>query len=414
MRSPTLRTLSEPGPGLGGGSPGKSDRWGGRKVYFGGVSTETPGGEVEPARRVYLDSASGEALHPAARQAFAAALETAYADPRRLHHAGRSARLVLDNARAATAEALGVRPDEVTFVSSGTEAVHRGLLGLHRGAARTGARIVHTAVEHSAVLHAATWSGATTRAVAVDATGRVRLDDLDVTDATVVACQSANHEVGTVQPVAEVADLLDGASLFVDACASAGRLPLPERWSALAASAHKWGGPPGVGILVVRRGARWRDPFPEDDRAAEHERGFENVASVLASAAALQAVVADRDAENLRVHALVSWIRRVVGGIPDVEVVGDPSERLPHLVSFSCLYVDGEALVTELDRLGFEVASGSACTASTVEPSHVLAAMGALTHGNVRVSVGRDTTEDDVARFLDVLPGVVERLRARV
>jgi cysteine desulfurase len=114
------------------------------------------------------------------------------------------------------------------------------------------------------------------------------------------------------------------------------------------------------------------------------------------------------------VHALVGWIRRVVGDIPDVEVVGDPSERLPHLVSFSCLYVDGEALVTELDRLGFEVASGSACTASTVEPSHVLAAMGALTHGNVRVSVSRDTTEDDVARFLDVLPGVVERLRARV
>jgi cysteine desulfurase len=382
------------------------------------VSTNAPGGGGEPARRVYLDSASGESLHPAARQAFAAALEAAYADPRRLHHAGRSARLVLDNARAATAEALGVRPDEVTFVSSGTEAVHRGLLGLHRGGTRTsgrsGTRIVHTTVEHSAVLHAAAWSGAPTRAVAVDADGRVRLDDLDVTDAVVVACQSANHEVGTVQPVAEVADRLEGASLFVDACASAGRLPLPERWSALAASAHKWGGPPGVGILVVRRGARWRDPFPDDDRAAEHERGFENVPAILASAAALQAVVAEREAENLRVHALVSWIRRVVGGLPDVEVVGDPSDRLPHLVSFSCRHVDGEALVTELDRLGFEVASGSACTTSAEEPSHVLAAMGALTHGTLRVSLGRDTTEEDVARFLDVLPGVVERLRARV
>jgi cysteine desulfurase len=100
--------------------------------------------------------------------------------------------------------------------------------------------------------------------------------------------------------------------------------------------------------------------------------------------------------------------------MPDVEVVGDPVDRLPHLVTFSCLYVDGEALVTELDRLGFEVASGSACTASSLEPSHVLAAMGALTHGNVRVSVGRDTTEDDVERFLQVLPGTVERLRAQV
>ena len=365
------------------------------------------------ATRVYLDSASGEALHPAARQAFEAALGTTYADPRRVHHAGRSARLVLDNARAATAEALGVRPDEVTFTASGTEAVHRGLLGLHRGA-RAGDRIVHAAVEHSAVLHAARWSGATTRVVAVDALGRIRLDDLDLTDAAVVACQSANHEVATVQPVAEVARAAEDVPLFVDACASAGRLPLPEGWTALAASAHKWGGPPGVGVLVVRRGARWRDPFPEDERAVEHGSGFENVPAILAAAAALQAVVSEREAENVRAYALVERIRRVVGDLPDVEVVGDPVDRLPHLVTFSCLYVDGEALVTELDRLGFEVASGSACTSSTLEPSHVLAAMGALTHGNVRVSVDRNTTDDDVERLLTELPGAIDRLRARL
>jgi cysteine desulfurase len=135
---------------------------------------------------------------------------------------------------------------------------------------------------------------------------------------------------------------------------------------------------------------------------------------VLAAAAALQAVVAERAAENARTNALVTRIRRVVGGLPDIDVVGDPVERLPHVVTFSCLYVDGEALVSELDRLGFEVASGSACTSSTLEPSHVLAAMGALTHGNVRVSVGRGTTDDDVTRFLEALPGAVERLRARI
>ena len=106
--------------------------------------------------------------------------------------------------------------------------------------------------------------------------------------------------------------------------------------------------------------------------------------------------------------------RGAVGEIENVEVLGDPSDRLPHLVTFSCLYVNGEALVSELDRLGFDVASGSACTASSLEPSHVLAAMGALTHGNVRVSVGRETTEDDVERFLELLPGAVERLRARL
>jgi cysteine desulfurase len=377
-------------------------------------SAATAGGSPDPARRVYLDSASGETLHPAARQAFAAAQDAVYADPRRIHHAGRAARLVLDNARAATAEALGVQPDEVTFTTSGTEAVHRGLLGLHRGARGPGDEIVHSAVEHSAVLLATEWSGATARAVAVDATGRIRLDDLDVTDAAVVACQSANHEVGTVQPVAEVAAAVGDVPVFVDACASAGRFPLPEGWAALAASAHKWGGPPGVGVLVVRRGSRWRDPFPEDERAGEHGVGFENVPAILAAAAALQAVVAERESENVRAHALVGRIRGVIGDLPEVEVVGDPTDRLPHLVTFSCLYVDGEALVTELDRLGFEVASGSACTASTLEPSHVLAAMGALTHGNVRVSVDRNTTDDDVERFLAVLPEAIERLRARL
>ncbi len=371
-------------------------------------------GSVEHGRRVYLDTASGEALHPAAHHAYATALDAAYADPRRLHHAGRSARLVLDNARAATAEALGLRPDEVSFTSSGTAAVQRGLLGLHRGAGRRGDTIVHSAVEHSSVMEAATWTQSPTRSVPVDPEGRIDLAALDLEDATVVACQSANHEVGTVQPVAELAARLDGVPLFVDACASAGRMPLPEGWSALAASAHKWGGPAGVGVLAVRRGARWREPFPEDDRAGERESGFENVPAVLAAAAALQAVVAEREVEGARQRALVDRIRRSVVGIPDVEVVGAPDDRLPHVVTFSCLYVDGEALVTELDRSGFEVASGSACTSSALEPSHVLAAMGALTHGNVRVSVGRETTDDDVDRFLATLPAVVDDLRERL
>lgn len=366
------------------------------------------------SRRVYLDHASGEALHPAARTAYEAALDTAYADPRRLHHPGRSARLVLDNARAATAEALHVRPDEVTFTASGTDAVHRGLLGLHRGALRRGSVVVHTAVEHSSVLRAAAWSGAPVRVSPVDGLGRLRLDQLDLTDASVVACQAANHEVGTTQPVAELAARLEDVPLFVDACASAGRVVLPDGWSALAASAHKWGGPPGVGVLVVRRGARWRDPFPEDDRVDSRTSGFENAPGALAAAAALQAVVAERDVAAARTRVLVDRIREAVGRLTDVEVVGDPVDRLPHLVTFSCLYVDGEALVTELDRLGFEVASGSACTSSSLEPSHVLAAMGALTHGNVRVSVGRETTDDDVDRFLAVLPDAIGRLRARV
>ena len=354
---------------------------------------------------MYLDTASSEPLHPAARDAFLAALERGYADPRRLHSPARNARLILDNAREAVAEALGVRRDEVSFTSSGTEAVQRGLLGL----APMGAEVAHAAVEHSAVLHALGWRpDLLVRPIPVDRLGRVDLTGLGAPD--VVALQSANHEVGTVQPVAEVGEMGE-VTVFMDACASMGRLPLPGGWSVAAGSAHKWGGPAGVGVLLVRKGAPWRNPFPVDDRVDERVSGFENVPAALAAAAALQAVVAERAEVNARQHALVDRIRARVAEIPDTEVVGDPVDRLPHLVTFSFLYVDGEAIVDALNRRGFEVASGSACTASTLEPSHVLAAMGALTHGNVRVSLTRDATEADVEAFLSVLPSTVEEIR---
>ena len=363
-----------------------------------------------------LDSASASPLHPAAREVLLAALERGYADPRRLHRAGRDARLLLDNAREATADALGVRADEVTFTPSGTHAVHLGLLGLVRGS-RRGDVVVHSAVEHSAVRHAVAW-GARAAEVGVMGDGRVYDGDLVnesvAPDVGVVALQTANHEVGTVQPVGAF-ELPNDIPLFTDACASMGRLPLPDGWAAAAGSAHKWGGPAGVGVLLVRKRARWRNPFPGDDRIDERSTGFENIPAVLAAAAALQAVVAERDEVNARQHALVDVVRRrVAAEVPDVEVVGDPVRRLPHLVTFSCLYVDGEALVTELDRRGFGIASGSACTASTLTPSHVLEAMGVLTHGNVRLSLQRDTTRTDVDAFCDVLPGVVAEIRARV
>lgn len=363
-----------------------------------------------------LDSASAEPLHPAAREVLLAALDRGYADPRRLHRAGREARLLLDNAREATADALGVRADEVTFTPSGTHAVHLGLLGLVRGS-RRGDVVVHSAVEHSAVRHAVAW-GARSEEVGVMQDGRVGVDDLvqraAAPEVGVVALQTANHEVGTVQDVGDL-PLSDGVPLFTDACASMGRLPLPGGWAAAAGSAHKWGGPAGVGVLLVRKRARWRNPFPGDDRVDERSTGFENVPAVLAAAAALRAVVAERDEVGARQHALVDVVRRrVAAEVPDVEVVGDPDRRLPHLVTFSCLYVDGEALVGELDRRGFGIASGSACTASTLTPSHVLAAMGVLTHGNVRLSLHRDTTRADVDAFCDALPGVVAAIRSRV
>jgi cysteine desulfurase len=328
---------------------------------------------------------------------------------------------MLDNARSVVAECLEVRRDEVTFTPSGTHAVHLGVLGLLAGQSRKGNLLLASAVEHSAVLQAGAWHadrGGRFATVPVDRHGRVSPASVrgcveEHGRPAVVALQSANPEVGALQPVDDVAGSLD-APLFVDACASTGRLPLPDQWAAAAASAHKWGGPAGVGVLLVRRGTRWRNPFPGDERVDERACGFENVPGALAAAAALRASLEEQEGQHqlAAAHtAMTAHLAETVRSIPDTEVFLAPEGRLPHVLAFSCLYVDGETLVNELDRLGFAVASGSACTASSLEPSHVLAAMGALTHGNVRVSLGRDTSAAEVSRLGDVLPGIVERLR---
>jgi cysteine desulfurase len=368
----------------------------------------------------YFDAASTEPLHPAAREALLATLDEGWADPARLYGAGRRARVRLDAAREVVAQAVGARADEVTFTSSGTQAVHLGMLGVLRGRRRVGRHLVVSAVEHSSVLHVAEEheaAGGELTTVAVDRLGRV--DPAEYAAAlrpdTALAClQSANHEVGTLQPVSDVVAAArdSGVPLLVDAAQSLGRLPVPDGWSVLTGSAHKWGGPPGVGVLVVRRDARWRSPSPADDRERGRVPGFENVPAGVAAAAALAARLAEAPAENPRLAALVDRIRgQVPARVPDVEVVGDPEHRLPHLVTFSCLYVEGEALVTELDREGFAVNSGSSCTSSTLRPSHVLEAMGVLSHGNVRVSLPRGAEEAEVDRFLEALPRVVTRLR---
>jgi cysteine desulfurase len=377
----------------------------------------------------HFDAASGERLHPAAREAWLAAVDQGWADPARLYREARRARLLLDTARESVAAAIGARPDETSFTASGTQAVHLGLLGLVAGV-RGGhpPRVVTSAVEHSAVLHAAQHArrvaGAELAEVRVDREGLVDLQTYVAQLAgppaggrpVVAALQSANHEVGTVQPVDEIGALAaeHGVPLLVDAAQSVGRVPVPGGWSVLAASAHKWGGPAGVGVLAVRKGVRWRSQSPADEREAGRVPGFEDVPAVVAAATALDAVRAEASAEGARLSLLVDRLRAEVPRlVPDVQVVGHPTLRLPHLMTFSLLYVDGEAVVTELDRLGFAVSSGSSCTASTLTPSHVLAAMGVLTHGNVRVSLGRGTTTAEVDRFLAVLPGLVERLRAQ-
>jgi cysteine desulfurase len=360
---------------------------------------------------VYLDAASAAPLHPVAREALLASLDDGWADPAKLYTQARQARQLLDAATEAAAAVIGVRPDELRFTCGGAQACEHAVAGLLRGRRRAGDLFVHSAVEHSAVLLAAqrhVTAGGRAEPVPVDRLGRVDLDAFTAavgqSGVAAAALMSANHEVGTVQPVAAAARACAerGVPLLVDAAQSLGRMPVPEGWSVLVASARKWGGPAGVGLLAVRTGTRFDAELS----------GTVPVPLAVAAAASLRAAVDESAALDARLRPLVDRIRRVVAtSVPDVEVVGDPTDRLPNLVTFSCLYVDGEALLHALNRRGFAVSSGSSCTSSTWDPSHVLVAMGVLSHGNVRVSLHRDTRESDVDRFLAELPGIVADLR---
>uniref|UniRef100_A0AAU1I5S5 Cysteine desulfurase/sulfurtransferase TusA family protein n=1 Tax=Streptomyces sp. NBC_00180 TaxID=2903632 RepID=A0AAU1I5S5_9ACTN len=371
----------------------------------------------------YFDAASSAPLHPVARQALVASLDEGWADPARLYREGRRARMLLYAAREAAAEAVGCRADELVFTSSGTKAVHSGVAGVLAGRRRAGRHLIVSAVEHSSVLHAADAheaDGGTVTQVAVDRAGAVGVRayaDALRPDTALACLQSANHEVGTEQPVAEVAALCQeaGVPLLVDAAQSLGWGRVEGAWSVLTGSAHKWGGPSGVGLLVVRKGVRFAAQGPADERESGRAPGFENIPAIVAAAASLRAVQAEAAQESVRLRELTERIRaRVPQLVPDVEVVGDPGRRLPGIVTFSCLYVDGETLLHELDRAGFSVSSGSSCTSSTLTPSHVLKAMGVLSEGNVRVSLPFGTAQEDVERFLEVLPAAVAGVREKL
>ncbi|GAA3625897.1 cysteine desulfurase/sulfurtransferase TusA family protein [Kineosporia mesophila] len=367
-------------------------------------------------QRAYLDASTVAPLLPAGRDAWLAAIDEGWADPRRLHREGRTARLLLEGARESIAADLGARTEELVFTGSHTEAVHAAVLGTLRARRRVGTRVVLSAVEHSAVLQATHFAGEPLL-IGVTESGRVDVsgftDEVGAEGVALACLQSANAEVGTRQPVAEVAEVTRSSSipLLVDAAATAGHAAVPAGWDLLTADPRSWGAPAGLGVLAIGANTRWVSPSPADD-GTERVPGAVSVPAALAAAVALRTVTAGRaESDRLR-RGLTDRIRAVAATIPDTEVVGDPEQRLPHLVTFSCLYVDGEAIVDDLDRLGFAVGSGSACTASTLEPSHVLAAMGVLTHGNIRVGLPVGVTPEAVDEFCAVLPGAVARVRA--
>lgn len=367
--------------------------------------------------RVYLDHASSSPLRPAALEAMLPFLRDHHADPGRVHSDGRVTRVAIETAREQVALLLNSRASEIVFTSGGTEAVNAAIAGsvLHDPER---ADVVTTAVEHSSVLDAARRSAGETVVVGVDGSGRFSADDvLDaVTDTTaLVSVQLANHEVGTLQQVSEICvearDL--GALSHVDACAAIGYAPVSFGTTGadlMSVTAHTWGGPKGTGALLVRRGLRI-EPFVVGGAQERARRaGLENVPAIVGFGAAAEAVESDEAAAALR-HT--DRIRAgLAGSVTGLTFHGDPDARLPNVVCVGVEGVEAEPILLSLDQQGIAIHSGSACSSESLEPSPVLAAMGADADHSLRISVGWSSTDADVDRLLAAFPEIVARLRS--
>lgn len=361
----------------------------------------------------YLDHASTSPLRPEARAAMAEVLGAPLADPSRIHEPGMTARVALEQARDVVGAAFGARPREVVFTSGASESI----AAVCWGAAERGRSQVLSAVEHSAVRFAAVQHGEVT-VVGCDRTGRVDAGELlasvDETTAA-VHLQLGNHEVGTIQPVAEVVAACRerGVLVHVDAAQAAGRVPVDfgELGADLVSiSGHKLGGPAGSGVLLVRRGLRIRPLIVGGEQERARRAGLENVLGAYGLAAAVDAI--DVEAEAARQIALADGLRAALEQVDGVELFGHPAERLPHLVCVGIRDIEPQAVLLGLDRRRIRAHSGSACASEGLEPSPVLEAMGVDAHRSLRVSVGWSTTEDDVAAFAAALPEVIADLRA--
>lgn len=377
-------------------------------------------------RRRYLDHASTSPLRPEARDAMAAVFDGEFGDPSRIHEEGMAARQIVEVAREQVAGLVGARSRSVVFTSGATEAI----AGAVWGASRRGAHQVVTAVEHSAVREQAERAGEVT-VVGVDRLGRVDPDEVAGAvrpgETSAVHVQWGNHEVATVQPLAELVERCRGLDVLVhvDAAQAVGHVPVAfDELGAdlMSVSAHKFGGPAGVGALLVRRGLRLDPLLLGGDQERARRAGHENTPGIVGFGAACAALSTDdrlsaeSTSNRRRRRRIVEAMARVEG----VEVLGDPGAEgpdgpggaLPHLVCLGLAGVEPQPVLIGLDRAGIAVHSGSSCSSEAFEPSPVLAAMGVDAERSLRVSFGWTTTDDDVDAFLTELPRILAELRA--
>ena len=375
---------------------------------------------------VYADHAATTPVHEAARKAMLHCLEEDYGNPSSLHSVGQRAREILDQARADVAQCLNADPAEIYFTGGGSEADNQALLtGALLGAKKGKKHLITTAFEHHAVLHtmkALEKQGFTVTYLDVHADGVVRLSDVAaaITDDTaLVSVMMVNNEIGTIQPIAEIAKLCQdkGVLFHTDAVQAVGHIPVDVKAlgvDMLSLAAHKFHGPKGVGALYCRKGIRPEILIQGGAQERGRRGGTENMPGIVGMAAALQEAVSNLNADMVYVTALRERLIEGLSQIPHSRLNGSRNLRCPGTVNFCFEGIEGESLLLWLDAKGVAASSGSACTSGSLDPSHVLLALGLpheIAHGSLRLSLSADNTEEEVAHILKVVPEVVEYLR---
>jgi cysteine desulfurase len=364
--------------------------------------------------RVYLDWNATTPLRPEAREAMAAAWNLP-GNPSSVHEEGRKARRVVEDARAAVAGAVGALPRNVVFTSGGTEANALALTpGLRRGAGAPVQRLVVSAIEHASVLAGGRFAAEAISTVGVSGAGLVRLDRLREMPASgppaLVSVMLANNETGAIQPIAEVAEIVHaaGSLLHVDAIQALGRIPFDINAlnaDLVTVSAHKIGGPKGVGVLVWAEGVQGLEPLLRGGgQERGHRAGTENVAGIAGFGAAVKAAMVSLENDTIRLKTLQNRLEGGLRQTPGLLIFSDDVQRLPNTTLFTAPGLKAETAVIGFDLAGIAVSSGSACSSGKVQPSHVLQAMGfdrELAQGAVRLSLGWSSCEADIDRCLE-------------
>lgn len=378
-------------------------------------------------RKVYLDNAATTALSPKVLEKMMPYLTDTYGNASSPHSFGQVARIGVEHAREQVALAINADPSEIVFTGCGTESDNTVLFGVAERYAKKGDHIITTNVEHHAILHscaALEKKGIKVTYLPVDKDGLVTPEQVRdaITDKTIlVSVMFANNEVGTIMPIPEIAAVCHekGVLFHTDAVQAAGHIPIDVKAMGidmLSISGHKFHGPKGVGVLYERKGIRLPSYIIGGEQEKGRRAGTENVAGIVGLGEALELAVTNMSETSARMTRMRDrLIEGIEATIPEVKLNGHRTKRLPNNVNFSIKYIEGESILLMLDMAGIAASSGSACTSGSLDPSHVLLALGLtheVAHGSVRMTLGDDTTDEDIDYVLETLPKVAHRLRA--